>query len=137
MSGGPKHYSGGGWLNVVSQIRAVLSHGGHDVDTLVLIQKDAPCELLLGPDTQSSMGLSVLLEQGGQVNVINLRLGLLTCMCCCFFVWLFKPVLAGQSPSISVCDTKFLTGNVHSSHSDDHSKHGVIVFIQACTKCYF
>ena len=76
------------------------------MDTLVLVQKDAPCELLLGPDTPSLMGLSVLLKQGDQVNVINLRLGLLTFMCC-FFVWLFKPVLAGQSPSISVCDTKF------------------------------
>ena len=54
---------GGGRLNVVGQIGVTLQRGSHSTDALVLVQKDAPCELLLGTDVQLLLGISVLLEQ--------------------------------------------------------------------------
>ena len=59
---------GGGRLNVVAQIKVVLSQGTHRTDAMVLVQKDAPCELLLGTDAQSAMGLSLLLKQGEKMT---------------------------------------------------------------------
>ena len=57
---------GGERLNIVAQIPVVLSQGERKVDTVVLVQKDAPHSLLLGTDLQARLGFSLFSETNGR-----------------------------------------------------------------------
>ena len=51
---------GGRELNIVKQLTAVLSRGNRQCKATVLVQKDAPLDLLLGTDLQAKLGFFVL-----------------------------------------------------------------------------
>ena len=51
---------GGGELNVIKQLTAVLSRGNRQCRATVLVQKDAPLDFLLGTDLQAKLGFFVL-----------------------------------------------------------------------------
>ena len=56
---------GGHRVDIMAQIRVVLSQGGHRVEAVVFVQKDAPNELLLGTDVQPQLGFSLVMKQKG------------------------------------------------------------------------
>ena len=71
----------GGRLNIVAEILVTLSRKGHSLDAVVFVQKDAPCDLLLGTDTLSALGLSLQLDEdegmasllgGGKIPPVHL-----------------------------------------------------------------
>ena len=51
---------GGGEINVVLQLQAVVSKGTRAVDALVQVQKGAPIDLLLGTDLLGQLGFEFL-----------------------------------------------------------------------------
>ena len=51
---------GGGEINVVRQLQAVVSKGSRVVDALVQVQKGAPIDLLLGADLLAQLGFEFL-----------------------------------------------------------------------------
>jgi hypothetical protein len=55
-----------------------LSQGDRSVDVMVLVQKDAPRDLLLGTDTQSHLGFSLLMMKlkGEVVDLLSGRVEL-------------------------------------------------------------
>jgi len=57
-----KRYSGGR-LNIVAEIVVTLSQGTHSTEAMVFVQKDAPCDLLLGTDVMSALGLSLKFDR--------------------------------------------------------------------------
>ena len=59
---------GGGRLNIVAQLRVTLCHGNFNTNTTVLVQKDAPNELLIGTDVQSSLGFSLVISKDGTMK---------------------------------------------------------------------
>jgi len=52
---------GGGWLDVVAQIPVWLTRATCSTIAIVLVQKGGPNELLLGTDTLSSLGFSLMM----------------------------------------------------------------------------
>ena len=57
---------GGDQLNIIAQVPVVLSQGERQTDAVVLVQKDAPHDVLLGTDLQAQLGFSLMLESHGR-----------------------------------------------------------------------
>jgi len=51
---------GGGKLNLIRQIRTVLSRNGHEVCAVVQVQKDIPVGLLIRTDTLPQLGFALV-----------------------------------------------------------------------------
>ena len=58
-----KNY-GGQPLDFIAQIDLSLSRGDRQADTVVLVRKGAPNDLLIGTDVQQQLGLSLIAEEG-------------------------------------------------------------------------
>ena len=56
---------GGQRLSLIAQIELTLSQGDREVQAVVLVQKDAPNDLLLGTDSQPQLGFTLSLRKGG------------------------------------------------------------------------
>ena len=62
---------GGHLLNLIAQTPLQLSCGDRTVDATVLIQKEAPNQLLLGTDVLGDLGFSLVGETpGGKINLL-------------------------------------------------------------------
>ena len=65
---------GGQALDILSQIPLRLSQGEQTVEGVVLVQKDAPNDLLLGTDLQSKLGFALLMDTAEQrVDLLGQR----------------------------------------------------------------
>ena len=58
---------GGSRLEIVAQLPVTLSQGKFVTKAVVLVQKDAPHDLLIGTDTQPLIGFSLCLRKDGQL----------------------------------------------------------------------
>ena len=56
------NYSGD-TMNVVAQLPMILAQGDQDVSLVVLIQKDAPQDLLIGNDFQPTLGYMLTVKK--------------------------------------------------------------------------
>ena len=56
---------GGQRLSLIAQIELTLSQGDRQVQAVVLVQKDAPNDLLLGTDLQPRLGFTLSMRKGG------------------------------------------------------------------------
>ena len=56
---------GGQRLSLIAQTELTLSQGDREVQAVVLVQKDAPNDLLLGTDLQPQLGFTLSLRKGG------------------------------------------------------------------------
>ena len=65
---------GGGELNIVRQMTVVIERGDHKCQAVVLIQKGAPLDLLLGTDLHSNLGF-LLLKTGSSGMAVDLLQG--------------------------------------------------------------
>ena len=54
---------GGHQLDFMARIELSLSQGGRQIETVVLVKKDAPNDLLIGTDVQSRFGFSLLMKK--------------------------------------------------------------------------
>lgn len=54
-------------LDILSHIHLSLSQGGQAIDTIVLVQKGAPNDLLLGTDVQPKLVFALVMEAGERV----------------------------------------------------------------------
>ena len=50
-------------MDIIAQIKVSLSQGNRHVDTVVLVQKDAPNNLLLGTDIQPHLVFALMMER--------------------------------------------------------------------------
>ena len=66
---------GGQRLDIMAQIELSLTQGGRCVDAVVLIQKDAPNNLLLGTDVQPRLGFCLVMKNadGEMVDLLRCR----------------------------------------------------------------
>ena len=75
-----KSYSGDP-LNVIAQLPLTLKQGGCEVSAIVLIQKDAPNDFLIGTDLQSALGFSLIVKTSATQETMllggNLSLGVI------------------------------------------------------------
>ena len=63
---------GGNRLNIIAQIPVVLSQGERNTEAVVLVQKGAPHNVLLGTDLQAELGFSLVLESNrGRVDLLS------------------------------------------------------------------
>ena len=62
---------GGGDLDIIRQMTANISRENYACSATVLVQKDAPLDLLLGTDLHASLGF-LLLETGSDGRALDL-----------------------------------------------------------------
>ena len=63
---------GGNRLNIIAQIPVVLSQGERKTEAVVLVQKGATHNVLLGTDLQAELGFSLVLESNrGRVDLLS------------------------------------------------------------------
>ena len=66
-----RSYSGDA-LNVVAQLPIILGQGDQEVSSVILIQKDAPQDLLIGTDLQPALGYMLTVKKSGNQEVVLL-----------------------------------------------------------------
>ena len=66
-----RSYSGDA-LNVVAQLPMILGQGDQEVSSVVLIQKDAPQDLLIGTDLQPALGFVFTVRKSGNQEAVLL-----------------------------------------------------------------
>ena len=66
-----RSYSGDA-LNVVAQLPIILGQGDQEVSSVILIQKDAPQDLLIGTDLQAALGYMLTVKKSGNQEVVFL-----------------------------------------------------------------
>ena len=66
-----KSYSGDR-LNIVAQLPVTLTQGDHKVSSVVLIQKNAPNDLLIGTDLQPALGFRLTVQKSGNKETVLL-----------------------------------------------------------------
>ena len=59
---------GGACLDIVAQLPVTLSQGSDQVGAVVLVQKDAPNDLLIGTDIQPLLGFTLIMRKAGAVS---------------------------------------------------------------------
>ena len=66
-----KSYSGDA-LNIVAQLPLILGQGDQEVSSTILIQKDAPHDLLIGTDLQPALGYVLTVKKSGNLETVLL-----------------------------------------------------------------
>ena len=59
---------GGGRLNIVRQMKATISRAEHSATTTIFIQKNAPCDLLIGTDLLGALGFHLVVVDGTETK---------------------------------------------------------------------
>ena len=66
-----RSYSGDA-LNVMAQLPMILGQGDQEVSSVILIQKDAPQDLLIGTDLQPALDYMLTVKKSGNREVVLL-----------------------------------------------------------------
>ena len=69
------HNYGGDELKIVRQLSVAISREGHTCTATVLVQKDAPLDLLLGTDLQMQLGFLFLQKRSDGMAIDLLQKG--------------------------------------------------------------
>ena len=131
---------GGQRLNIVSQVSLNLSQGNRYSEITVLVQKNAPNDLLLGTDSQSQLGFSLVMEKAR-----NHKIDLLTGEECpeteCVLLSGHKDGKKGTRELSSVADRSSVedgmcgVGDGGAGVADAGGVHAVVEFVNRGRRC--